>query len=614
MSEDRIEAKAPRRRLLAQGESLVATIGLALAGILLCAMAGSAWWAVQTQQRHIADSTMTHVRAVGSTLADLSETMLSRGEVSSVRHLLADAGRQHHFATLRIVLPDGKVIADADPSRITQARVPETWPAAKVEPKFSETITDDKIQLRHPLQLAGGGTAELLLIAEVHQPVGSIWQAQAGLGVIGAAALFALLLVYRYGRSRMAAMGAIREALLAVSEGELTAASLSISDELGAEAGAWNRLLAEAERLRKAATMEKVREALGRERRGRSELDEACDAMPQGIILLDETMRARYVNGAAAVFLQADRKQITSGNIMSLIQSPEVKDVLANWSDPRKRRRCIIESERRDASGCIGVLRWVIRPVRRDDTGSAMIVIEDITQQRMADEARHAFVAQATHELRTPLTNIRLYVETALDDGENDPALRANCLNVINTESRRLERIVTDLLSTAEIEAGSLRVRRDDVRLDEVFAELESDYQAQARDKKITMRFGLPPKLPVIQADRDLIVLALHNLIGNALKYTPTGGNVDVKVEMQGQQLVVDVSDTGIGISEQDQQRIFEKFYRAHDKRIEGIVGSGLGLALAREVIRLHGGDIIVQSEIDKGSTFSMTVPTATAA
>jgi signal transduction histidine kinase len=237
-----------------------------------------------------------------------------------------------------------------------------------------------------------------------------------------------------------------------------------------------------------------------------------------------------------------------------------------------------------------------------------VVVVEDVTQQRVADESRNAFVAQATHELRTPLTNIRLYVETMLEDPE-DGAVRSKCVNVINTESRRLERIVGDMLSVSEIEAGSLKLRPGEVRLDAFFEELEADYRAQAGDKEIALKFDLPPKLPVLEGDRDKLMLALHNLVGNALKYTPAGGAVTVKVTEEGGWLSVAVTDTGIGIKAEEQELVFERFYRAKDKRIGGITGSGIGLSLARDVTRLHGGEIAVRSEIDKGSTFTLRVP-----
>jgi signal transduction histidine kinase len=170
------------------------------------------------------------------------------------------------------------------------------------------------------------------------------------------------------------------------------------------------------------------------------------------------------------------------------------------------------------------------------------------------------------------------------------------------------------MLSVSEIEAGSFKLRPGDVRLDALFQELDEEYRAQAAEKRISLAFTMPPKLPVIKGDRDKIVLALHNLIGNALKYTPEGGKVEIRVEANEQELRVDVVDTGIGVAPEESELIFERFYRAKDTRVAGITGTGLGLALARDVVRLHGGDINVQSQLNHGSTFTLTLPTMAAA
>jgi len=237
-----------------------------------------------------------------------------------------------------------------------------------------------------------------------------------------------------------------------------------------------------------------------------------------------------------------------------------------------------------------------------------MVIIEDVTQQRVAQAARSSFLAKAAHELRTPLTNVQLYVENALENLEGDPNATAKCLDVINSESKRLARIVSDVLSVSEMEAGSLRLSRDDVHLDVMLQQLKTDYEPQAKEKQITLEFNLPPKLPVLQADREKISLALHNLLGNAIKYTPQNGEVAVGATLEEGQISIEFTDTGIGISPDDRERIFDRFYRAKDQRVEDSTGSGLGLAIAREVIGLHGGHISVESELDKGSTFTLTL------
>jgi signal transduction histidine kinase len=257
------------------------------------------------------------------------------------------------------------------------------------------------------------------------------------------------------------------------------------------------------------------------------------------------------------------------------------------------------------------VFRYSLRPVRKDDAASAVVVIEDITQQRVAEDARHSFVASATHELRTPLTNMRLYIDSLLEDPNLDVQKRTQAVNVVSQEARRLERMVGDMLSVAEIEAGSIKLHKGDVRLEPIFHELKADFAEQARQKEIRLRFDLPPKWPQMQGDRDKIVMALHNLVGNAIKYTPAGGEVTVRAapSADDKTFAVDVADNGIGIKEDEQGLVFEKFYRSKDKRIGGVTGTGLGLAIAREVVRLHGGDISLKSVIDKGSTFTMTLP-----
>ena len=256
-----------------------------------------------------------------------------------------------------------------------------------------------------------------------------------------------------------------------------------------------------------------------------------------------------------------------------------------------------------------GVLKYTICPVRRDDSRFGLIAIEDITQQRVAEAAMNSFLAKAAHELRTPLTNVRLLVEDALERCQEDPTSTGKNLNVINEETQRLERTVSEILSASQIEAGCFELRNDDVHVDQLLQQLKADHDPQAKERKITLEFELPPKLPVLQADRDKISLVLHNLLGNALKYTLEGGRIVVTATVEKGRLNVAVADTGIGIGADEHERVFEKFYRCKNPLAANVKGSGLGLAIARDVARLHGGDITLESELGKGSTFTLTLP-----
>ncbi len=593
-------------RLLLRGESSVAFIGIALAAILVASIAAGVWWTVRAERELLRQSRTEQVQTVAALIAPAAEALLADDELSAIRRIVADAATKHDLTYCRIIMPDGQVVADAATKKITLQKLPATWTGSGND-AVESTATEQSASAAYPLNVPGRGPARLEVAATIEYPLWLQSQAQTGLIIIGAVSLAAVLLVYRTTRSRLRALGAIRESLLAMEHGEDNENALALNPTYGHEADAWNRLLQDRTEFRKQAVIEKTREALVG--RGGADLRGACDAISQGMVLVDDRMIVRYANGAAATFLRAKRELIVGADVAGFVKQANIVAALKEAATGQSRKRTTIEIETQTDEGK-GVLRYHVRPVRKDDSAAAMILIEDVTQQRVADESRNQFVAQATHELRTPLTNIRLYVETAIEEGEKDPALRAKALNVINQESARLERIVDDMLKVAEMEAGSLKIANDDVHLDTILGELLADYEAQATEKGIALAFNLAPKLPVIQADRDKLQLAMHNLVGNALKYTPNGGRVAVNVDVADGKLVFEVRDTGIGIGKEDQLRVFDKFYRAKDRRVETIVGTGLGLAIARDMIRLHGGDITLESELDKGSTFTLTIPT----
>jgi len=594
-----------RLRTVLRNDLYLTSIGFGFTAILLAAMAAAAWWAGRTQDEAIAKARADWVGTVGRSLARSAETMLADGRLTSVRRLVVETARDADLARCRIVLPDGQTVADATPQQITVASLPETWAGTPA----ASPPTEGGLSQSFPLAVGDRGQA-LLQVAGKPDPLGDVyWQTRAGIGAVCVVALLTLMLMHRRFRSAFRGIWAVRQGLAAYHDGQQTPGALKVNPDWGPEAQAWNDLLDRTEKAQRQAALAQTQESLQIHSRSSSQLSAACDALSQGLILVDANMQATYANGAASVLLRTRNDAIEGAEVSTFIQEEHVVTAVREATERPMQRRQIFEIERCDETGHTVQLRFIVRPVRREDSASVMIVIEDITQQRVAENARNAFVAQATHELRTPLTNIRLYAEMGLDEGQGDPAMQANCLSVINQEVSRLDRIVGDILSVSEIEAGSLRLNLDDVRLSDLFEALQVDYAAQAREKHVALEFHLPPKLPVIRGDREKIALAIHNLVGNALKYTPDGGSVTVTVDADEDRFAVEVADTGIGIAPEDCRRVFEKFYRSPDQRVSKIEGSGLGLAIAREVIRLHGGDVTVDSEVDQGSTFTLTLP-----
>lgn len=598
-----------RRLLMARGESVAAHAGMAVASVLLGVLALSAWWTLHTHRASVKQARLDQIRMAAKMLSQSAESMLAADDPSSLRRVVADAALSYGLTDCRVALPDGGVVADATGGKVGVLRLPEEWPLGKPI-EHAETEQDQSIVITMPLEVVGRGGAVLEVEGEISIPFWAAWEVQAGLGGIGVMGLGAMLVVYRMMRRRLRGLGAIKDALHYVADGRRDVGLLQVSEAFGPEAAAWNTLLREHESLASRRSLENAAEALAARSTGGGELAAACDALWQGLIVLDASARVTYANGAACVLLATRKEQLVGGVLAQVLNDAKACETLANVATGKNRVRTSVEVQREgERPGEKTILRLSTRPMRRADGSAAIVVIEDVTQQRVADESRNAFVAQATHELRTPLTNIRLYVETLVDEGDANPQVRARCLNVISQEARRLERIVGDMLSVSEMEAGAMVLRQDDVRLEEIIEQLRVEFDAQAKDKDLGLVFELPPKYPVLRGDRDKLVLALHNLLGNALKYTPSGGTVTVRVAGDATVATIDVVDTGIGIKAEEHELIFERFYRAKDGRIEAITGSGLGLALAREIARLHGGDITLKSEMNKGSTFTLSVP-----
>jgi signal transduction histidine kinase len=276
-----------------------------------------------------------------------------------------------------------------------------------------------------------------------------------------------------------------------------------------------------------------------------------------------------------------------------------------------KQRTVVVELERA-GEGPRRVLRVTRSPLFAGPSSEQdchVWTLRDVTQQKLADEMRTQFVDTATHELRTPLANIKAYAETLALQEMVDLEEQKDFLNTINAEATRLARFVDDLLSVSSMEIGSLSLNRTATDLERLFKGVIGKVKPQMTEKDITFETQFPEKWPEPELDKDKFAATLVNLLGNAVKYTPAGGRVALGVKATGGQLQISVEDTGIGISKEDIPKLFDKFFRSSDPRVLEVTGTGLGLSLANEIVRLHGGRISVESELNKGSTFLVTVP-----
>ena len=219
-----------RSRLLLRGESTVASVGVALAAILLFAMGATAWWLQRNQSAASAFARAQQVRTAGDLISQNAEILLTSNDLSSVRRLLSESGAAYNLSQCRIVLANGQVIASSDPSQVTGQKLPETWKRSRpLDEAAAPEASEDSLALSFPIRVSGRGEAELEVVASLADPSTGRWDAIAGVGAIGAAAMVALLITYRMMRSRIRTAGSIREALQAVEAGETSAAVLSVT-------------------------------------------------------------------------------------------------------------------------------------------------------------------------------------------------------------------------------------------------------------------------------------------------------------------------------------------------------------------------------------------------
>jgi PAS domain S-box-containing protein len=254
-------------------------------------------------------------------------------------------------------------------------------------------------------------------------------------------------------------------------------------------------------------------------------------------------------------------------------------------------------------------------PIRSSDgavTGIVM-VFRDVAREREIERLKQDFISSISHELRTPLTSIKAYTETILSDSDMPEETKRQFLGIIDEESNRLAGLIEGLLEISRIESGTMKIVREPVDIVAVAHKVLTALQALADKKNIRLESDIDEGLAIFEGDEDKIQSALTNLVNNAIKFTPRDGRVCVSVRQRDDQLVMRVSDTGMGIPKEALPRIFDRFYRVPHpgKRIQG---TGLGLAIVKKIVMMHGGRIEVESEVNRGTIFTIFLPLTAAA
>jgi signal transduction histidine kinase len=352
---------------------------------------------------------------------------------------------------------------------------------------------------------------------------------------------------------------------------------------------------------------QRVAAATGRLRDERDVLDAVLESTGDGVLMADEHGKLVVANRRWADLIGAPGLEgAATLHRLDVNHEQTFGEAARAWLGDRDR---IAAAEFERIEPAYQRFRCYTAPVRHVDgkTIGRLFVLRDITRETEAERMRSAFVATVSHELRSPLTAIAGYTDTLLNSGPWDAETEREFLEIIAQSAAKLASLVDNLLDAAKVEAGVMRLDREPVRVERIAERVVA--QRRALSPAHTLRVEADPDLPLAEADPARVEQVLANLVDNAIKYAPDGGPITIRIRGSDDVLTIGVSDAGVGVTPEQAERLFERFYRADSSLRSSTKGVGLGLYICRSLVESHGGHIWVESQFGKGSTFWFTLP-----
>ena len=329
-------------------------------------------------------------------------------------------------------------------------------------------------------------------------------------------------------------------------------------------------------------------------------------AMRDGLLVVDAERRITLLN-AALQELFALKDDPLGASFLETLRDANVEEAISETFGRREpvQREIVIANRQLQINSV---------PMGKDngDIVGAVVLFHDITELKRADEMRRDFVANVSHELRTPLSILRGYIETMRDDPKMPRAECARILEVMEQHSKRLGLLANDLLTLAQLESGTSSPQLNDVDFGQFLAGLVRDWKRKFMAKNLKVAIDLPADFSIVRADEALLREIFDNLLDNAVKYSSKHGEIHLGAQRRGSEIVLSVSDDGVGIGQEDLPRIFERFYRADKARSGELGGTGLGLSIVKHIAQLHGGRVEAESELGRGTRIRVILPVVT--
>jgi len=508
-------------------------------------------------------------------------------------------------ARVTILNADGKVLGDSDEdSSLMENHLqrPEVQAAAATgwgrATRYSHTLKIDMLYVAVPLK-SGGFVRLSMPLHEVEQTMSSIKRrVAAGAFIIFLAAI--LLGVY-LSRRITGKVGRMASFTRKVASGDFTSRLRADSgDELGLLALNLNDMAGQLSEKMDAVTREKAT------------LEAVLGGMVEGVLVTDKDGRVILANRRLRDTFGIKKEDALGRPFLEVIRNNGLLDLVRLAHERREMVAGEVEVEFPESlnfiAGCVPL-------TKNDEFSGVVMVLHDVTRLKALERVRRDFVANVTHELKTPIAAIQGFSETllagALEEKEN--ALRF--IGIIESNSRRLSRLIEDLLVLSKIELGEIRLDLKPVSINNVVGEVTALLGPKLREKELRLDMNVGDEAPKILADRDKLYQIILNVMDNAVKFAPIGGTVGVTARLSGGGMVeLSISDTGVGIPPELLPRLGERFFRVDTARSRELGGTGLGLAIVKHLVKAHNGTFSIESRPNKGTTVTMRFRAATKA
>lgn len=525
--------------------------------------------------------------------SDLKQKVRSLGEEIETRLTIIDA--------------QGQVLADSHqdlPRMDNHGSRPEILSALShgsgIATRYSQqlgvTVMYVALPINNNCQLLGYARASLPL-SNINRRVAGLWTVVA----LGAALAILAVMVLRLilERNFVRPVNAMRAVAEGMARGNYNGRlPVTRTDELGDLARALNR------------TAENSQNRMETIITDRNKLLSLLKGMVEGVVAVDRDERVLQMNSAAGKILGASPESSVSKPIWEVTRVRQVCDTL---SQTLKNRRDVKEELRLVTRSQDQVVEMLASPLfdGEGELAGAVVVLHDVSNLNRLQTVRRDFVANASHELKTPIAAIRALVETLIEDKSMHAVDRERFLDKIWNQSMRLSLLVTDLLTLSRLESSPAGPELQQIDLRQTFRSAVQALLATSEERGVIVHTEVPPDPVRVLGDAETLGQLTTNLLDNAIKYTSRGGQVWTRLKTTGNQALIEVQDTGMGIAPQDQARVFERFYRVDKARSRELGGTGLGLSIVKHIAAIHHGEVFVESSPGTGSIFRAYFPIA---